>query len=204
MNKESVLNRISNYLIISSDCLDDNGLYHGKIGIAIFFMHYARYSNEMRYNNFASVLIDEIFDDMKIDISIDFERGLSGIGWGIEYLLQRKFVDGDSIEILEDIDLKLSEYNFLKISDLSFETGVAGINCYLNMHLLQKKNDCLSSNIDYIHDLYIYASKFASDSLFDLISFVKSNKFDISLDIDQWHLGLKDGCAGYGLKLIFE
>ena len=42
MNMKS-LKQIVDYLILNSSGMSDLGLYHGKVGVAIFFAHYSRY-----------------------------------------------------------------------------------------------------------------------------------------------------------------
>lgn len=48
---------------------------------------------------------------------VDFCSGLSGVGWGVEYLIQNKFVDADSDELLEDIDAKIMEWDVRRIKN---------------------------------------------------------------------------------------
>ncbi len=77
---------------------------HGKMGICIFFYHLARKTGDKNYEEFAGELLDEIFEEIDIKTPLDFENGLTGIGWGIEYLVQNGFAEGDTNEILAAID----------------------------------------------------------------------------------------------------
>ena len=73
----------------------DIGLLDGKMGIVIFFFNYSRFTNNTLYSDFAYDLIDEIYNDLSSDYSINFDDGLCGIGWGIEYLIANQFVNTD-------------------------------------------------------------------------------------------------------------
>ena len=65
MTKDSeLLKRIANHLIINSSFLDNLGLFHGKMGIVIFFYHYSRYTHNPLYEEFAGELLDEIFEEI--------------------------------------------------------------------------------------------------------------------------------------------
>ena len=74
------------------------------MGIVIFFYHYNRYTDNKIFEDFAGELLDEIFEEINSNTPINFADGLTGIGWGIEYLLQNKFVNADSDEVLTEID----------------------------------------------------------------------------------------------------
>lgn len=41
-DKDQILTRIANHLIINTSFMTDLGLYHGKMGIVLFFAHYAQ------------------------------------------------------------------------------------------------------------------------------------------------------------------
>lgn len=47
------LSRITNHLILNSSYIKDLGLYNGKMGICIFFFHYARWKQEDIYTELA-------------------------------------------------------------------------------------------------------------------------------------------------------
>ena len=100
----SRLQRITNVLLLNASFIDNIGLLNGKMGIAIFFYRYGRYSNIKVYTDYAGELIDEIYEEINLNTSTDFTDGLTGIGWGIEYLIENKFVDADSDEALSEID----------------------------------------------------------------------------------------------------
>ena len=98
------LTRIVRQLILNTSFINNLGILNGKMGVAIFFYHYFLYTKDSKYRRFANFLLDEIYEDITIDLCSDFENGLSGIGWGIEYLIQNGFVKGNTNEVLADID----------------------------------------------------------------------------------------------------
>ena len=101
---DSRLQRIANVLLLNASFTDNLGLLNGKMGVAIFFYHYAKYSGNNIYEVYAGELIDEIYDEININTPMDFSNGLTGIGWGIGYLVDNRFVDADTEEALVDID----------------------------------------------------------------------------------------------------
>ena len=98
------LQRIANVLLLNASFLDNPGLLNGKMGIAIFFYHYSRYSKNKIYEDYAGELVDEIYEEINTSTPVNFENGLTGIGWGIEYLVKNGFVQADTDEALEEVD----------------------------------------------------------------------------------------------------
>lgn len=148
-----ILTRIARYLICYSSSTSNIGLLNGKMGIVIFCFLYAKYSKKKFYEDFAEKLIDDIYSEIHLNITRDFKDGLSGIAWGIEYLIQNGFVEGNADEILEDLDKQILERDVRRISDNSLETGLKGIAYYVAIRCRKKKNENCIVNVDYIFDL---------------------------------------------------
>lgn len=100
----NIQDNITNALLLSSSFIENLGLFNGKTGIAIYFFHLARSTNNKLYEKYAEELIDEIYDEISLSTPLDFENGLAGIGWGIEYLAENGFIDADTNEVLEEFD----------------------------------------------------------------------------------------------------
>lgn len=98
------LQRIANVLLMNASFLDNPGLLNGKMGIAIFFYHYAKFTGNKIYEDYAGELIDEIYEEISTSTPVNFENGLTGIGWGIEYLVKNGFVKADTDDALSEID----------------------------------------------------------------------------------------------------
>ena len=229
MKKEEdieLLQRIANHLIINSSFLDNLGLFHGKMGIVIFFYHYSRYTRNPLYEEFAGELLDEIFEEIHDKLPIDFENGYLGIGWGIEYLAEQKFIDGNTNDILEDMDKKIMERDVRRITDMSLKAGLEGILHYV-LSRIQNNSDIINVfDKQFTADVEEVASNideiFLSESLTSLlnnyllwITFGQSDysprncitgfysKEALGNDkVYEWKLGLLDGCAGTGLKCM--
>lgn len=91
------------YGLLKAEILENPSLYNGKLGLAIIFYEYSRYSRDLLYRQFADELIDSIIE-LPNDISMRLSDGLCGIGWGICYLLRKKFIVGDVDKILFYLD----------------------------------------------------------------------------------------------------
>lgn len=121
--------RITNILLLNTSFIDNIGLMHGKMGISIYFFHLARKTQNRIYKEYAEDLIDEIYEEINTTTPFDFENGLAGIGWGIEYLAQNGFIDDNTDEVLETIDsqLYISKEQF---KGLGLLNGFTGLGAY--------------------------------------------------------------------------
>ena len=202
--EEHRLMQIARHLILNSSYLDNLGLFHGKIGIVLFFAHYAKYSANSLYDDFAGELLKEIYDDVDSSISIDFENGLSGIGWGINYLLQHSFMPGDANEILGDLDKIIMERDLRRITDLSLRKGLLGISCYVQsrIDLVTHNSQIMPFDEMYLSDWKEAVKKHSiNTSLYTFKNLLKELFHeDGSLEL----LGLENGYAGAGLSLLLR
>ncbi|MBQ8529673.1 MAG: glycosyltransferase [Parabacteroides sp.] len=123
-------------LILNACFIPNIGLFHGRMGCVLFLAVYARHTQNEMYENFASELLDTIYEDLNKELHFNLEDGLCGIGWGIEYLVQQGLMQGDTDEILWEVDQRIMEYNPLRISDLSFRRGLGGLTFYVIARLL--------------------------------------------------------------------
>lgn len=196
-----IIERIINHLVITSSFSSNIGLYHGKMGIVIALCHYARFTQKAIYDDFAGELLDEVCSSINAGISIDFENGLSGIGWGIEYLLQNRFMEGDSNLVLRNINEHIMKYDVRRIKDESIEEGLTGIYYYVSKYLGSPCRDQAFSTLDelYVHEL---AGKITNRAVPDDKELLLSVIGDLpsGSNIPEWRLGLAKGCAGYILK----
>ena len=105
-------NRLQSYadvLLLNGSFVDNLGFGKGKMGIAISLYYYAHYNISKVFEDCADELIDEIYEEINTATPLDFENGLTGIGWGLEYLVRNGFLEGDTDDILKGIDFTLSE-----------------------------------------------------------------------------------------------
>lgn len=133
---------IIHHLILKSPFHPNLGLMEGKMGIALMFFLYSRKIGNKVYADFASELLDQIWTEIDVNLGIGFYNGLSGIGWGIEYLVQHGYVEGNTDEIYGDIDLKIKTELFSTEKDLiTSEFDLVGIWHYMSARLYS----CLSN-----------------------------------------------------------
>lgn len=111
------------------------GLFSGLMSYVLFFSHYAQYKQNSFFEEFSFTILENIFENINPDTSIGFANGLSGIGWGVEYLVANKLMNGDTNMILSDIDLKIASYRLNDMTDLTLSTGVVGLLHYLYVRL---------------------------------------------------------------------
>lgn len=194
------LKQIANHLMINSSFLSNLGLFHGKMGIILFFAHYARYTKNSLYDDFAGELLDEVFEDIHAGLSLDLENGLAGIGWGLLHLLKNQFVTGDPDEILMDIDSKFLEVNLLRIRDLSLERGLEGYLCYLQERLSMTQSPLFDT--EYINDFQKVLSSYSSNITFNLPTLIRKNSSMSITELLKEELGVCDGYSGIGFKLM--
>jgi hypothetical protein len=97
------LRQIADMLVLNGTLTECPGLVHGKMGIATFFFHYAQYTDNMLFADYAMDLIGEMLDQIHINSPADYEKGIAGIGVGIDYLIRNEFLDVED-DICEDFD----------------------------------------------------------------------------------------------------
>ncbi len=185
----SIDKKIINTLFLNASFIDNLGLLHGKMGIVIYFFHLARETDNPIYEDYAGELIDQISYEIRIKKPLDFENGLAGIGWGIEYLEQKGFIDTDTNEILEKIDARIMQvliYN--PPHSIGLTSGLAGFGAYLvrricNSIALEDEISAMNLKQLTIHlvDEFERCFKVKSKQMF-----FSPNYFDILSDYSMW------------------
>ena len=152
------LSNLIDTLIINGTLTECPGLIHGKMGISIFFFEYARYTNEMLFENYALDLIAEIQSQIHSYTPADYDTGIAGIGVGLDYLIKNKFIDTED-DIYDDLDKRMlrsvlynSDHNF------SFYKGLIGYGYYWCMRTHNSNTslawECLSHIVDILLKSY--------------------------------------------------
>ena len=168
----------------------------------------------------------ELFNEA---LPVGFAFGLSGIGWGIEYLKQNGFTDDDSLEICKEIDKKIMEKDPRRITNYSLELGLEGILHYVIAHIkgVMAHHSKMPFDEIYLHDLYKAVSTIPQNAVLsenfktlssNYMSFYKNRKKILNynmnlsfiikgsvLEIDKINyapFGLKNGLAGFLLNKI--
>ena len=214
---------IIHHLMMKSTFINDFGLLYGKMGISLFFYEYSKFKNEITYREFAKELLESICNIIHKRIPIEFNSGLSGIAWGLEYLIQNHFIRRKSNDICNEIDqyimrtdikriinnefLKEDLENFLhyilaRISgswkqNKSFPFDSLYIDdLYSNLSILQKEKNISINTQSLIKSFFLcIEQKNIIDYNFDISLFI--NKKNIKKNIYSCEFGLKKGLAGY-------
>lgn len=127
------------------------GLLSGKMGYALFLYQYARHIDS-RCEKYADKYIDEIVEGIQ-KVNCTYADGLAGIGTGIEYLVQKGFVDGDTNEILSDFDKIICHIVSFALNSIDMQTKIVDYGKYYLFRLnnLSNKNQ-VDSNTKHIKE----------------------------------------------------
>lgn len=109
------------------------GVMGGKAGVALFAFYYANMIQDEKFVDFGHQLISEMFDTINNEQSIHtFAGGLAGVGWMMEHLVQKDFVEADTDEILEALDPFLHKAMIYDIEkgNYDFLHGAVGLGTY--------------------------------------------------------------------------
>jgi lantibiotic modifying enzyme len=128
----------------------NNSLIHGNSGLSIFYYILSRITNNPNYETIADELLDKIIKSLNNSLPADFENGLAGIGWAVEYLVQNNFAEGNTDEILKEIDNKIFKFlNEENLSSIELTTGLTGYLFYIISRLKNKGNpDSMAQRIN--------------------------------------------------------
>jgi lantibiotic modifying enzyme len=222
--------KLIHHLMLTASFHKDIGLFHGQIGIAVFFYHYSKHTNNLVYADFADDLLDNIWEKMHNRLPDTFSSGLTGIAWGIEYLIQNHFVAGNSNDVCEEIDVRIMSLDPRRMNPEFIEKELEGFLHYVLMRTIGsvKQSGGLPFDEIYRHDLLqvfmdlreqekinetsrtlisqylaFVSGKEAFNYQFDLLSFINESEIN-EKNILSSPLGLKTGLAGKLYKQIIS
>ena len=137
--------RIADWLLLNGTLTACPGLLHGKLGIAIFFFHYARFTGEELFDEYAWDLVVAMQEQLHANYRPDYEWGIAGIGVGIDYLIRSGLIEVDE-DFFEDLDERMYRaVMYDPYPDYSRDEGLTGYGWYW---LCRRANagaaDCLS------------------------------------------------------------
>lgn len=219
--EQSIIHR----LMLESSFIKDPGLFYGKMGIAISIYDYGRFKNNSIFIDCADELIDVVLDDIGKRTSFDFATGLSGIGWGVEYLSQNNYIECDTNQICAELDERIMLLSLKRMTDLSIETGLEGILHYV---LARFKGSVCQGNImpfeeSFMHELLYVVGELKTKkvsknvellmcNVSEMAMYSRSNyemnvneiciKTDSTGIVSNTELGLQNGLAGKLYKYI--
>ena len=151
------LQQITDMLLLNGTLTECPGLVHGKMGIAIFFFHYAQYTNNMLFADYAMDLIDQILNQLHVNSPANYKKGIAGIGVGFDYMIRNNFLDIED-DICEDFDGRM--YRAVKYDpwqDFSQYNGLTGYGRYWMTRLnfptpAMQARECLTSIVKLIEE----------------------------------------------------
>jgi len=108
---------IANILYINQHKIRYIGLLNGKMGVAIYLYHYARYSGCNVYEELADDYIDDIINNKTDARHPNFPGGISGLAWGFNYLIENNYIEIEDNMVLDDLDSYLFNNISIKISN---------------------------------------------------------------------------------------
>lgn len=164
------LEEIADFLVEFKDYKRATSLMGGDFGVAIFLAQYGRFKGNDRYSNKANQLIEKAYDVLANQYTAgSFCNGLAGLGWGLNYLIKEKLVEGDLTVIDEGLApliaassirlLKQGEYDYLHMGGSGFlyfleQPDSANKRTYLEeaVELLYKTAKKENGSIKWQHD----------------------------------------------------
>lgn len=138
------INAIKSYLVYLPDIyklikehqnISDN-IYEGNSGFVLWLCHYSRFTNNICYDELASLLWEKIEEHtLQHRYPWGFKYGISGIGWCALYLWSNGMLETYPKKLIDYIDEQLVVIEPNKCHDMSFETGISGVFAYLCFRL---------------------------------------------------------------------
>ena len=128
-------------IVLHANDVPARGLFDGQMGIVLVLSEYVRARKVRPLKTAINFLLDQVLDNLSTEMPLDFANGLTGVGWGVEYLLQNRFQRGSGADICAAIDQKLMQQNILRQTDLSLEKGLEGWLHYIIAHIQGAQRD---------------------------------------------------------------
>lgn len=211
--------RIVNHLILNSNILSDNSLYYGKTGIALAFYMYGSKHNKALFS-IADALLKDIENTLYVDDLFPFGEGLSGVGWGIDYMLINAYAPKDNLIISKNIAELVVQYSLdrllTNISDIQISYFIEYVLIHIKSCYSQKKypfdkkflselfsfltnNSYASSKLNNLIKVYVdyYIEGTIPSEIFNINNIMTEViEFD-NKDILLYPLGVKEGLSNY-------
>lgn len=198
------LDRLIRYLVLRSATTHALSLYHGKMGIAMALMIYARHHDRPYLHDYAERLLLNVCDNIPENMSPGFAEGLAGIGYGITILHRKGLIDGNLDDILADIDAQLMRYDPRRYDDFSFRTGLCGIKYYIDT---RRKYYGTVGSIDPLFERELSLAWERNKEQCEHHTHMMDDINAPTWPLDEYkdkELGIDDGCAYYIIKEVYD
>lgn len=195
MNK--LLLKISNSLIMNNSCTSNLGLMDGKMGLTILLYHSSRITEYKSYLDIADSLLDEILAELGPSIDLTFSKGLAGIGFGLNHLIEHQFIDADPDDLLADVDEKLLFASLSSDNNKDFTNNFPLFSYGLYLDKRIKNHQGINVGIDFLAkkgiqmcDIYFKSNPifnpinilYTNSMLFFLVSLKKNHNYSEPVD----------------------
>lgn len=128
-----IKNDLEKSIILNSN---NYGLLKGQTGLSLTYFLLSDLFPDNYFRERANLLLDQVCENICDVKGFNFENGLAGIGWGIEWMIQNGYVKSDANEALEELDDELYKSVVgLKSPNISLENGALGKAMYFYKRL---------------------------------------------------------------------
>lgn len=153
---------------IAKGTKNDYGLYSGKTGAAYCYFLLSRQTHREEHEQKAIELLLEVSRAIGCISDLTFSHGLTGIGWGLEAMVQNGFIHLNTDKVLYDFDDTLySSVTRRRSASISLDAGTLGKSLFFyqrflsrnpNIHPYRKiaNLECLILLTDEIKDFFIH------------------------------------------------
>lgn len=141
-------------IIHSMDNPSSIGLFNGQMGYIICLVHCSKVLNKPYLEDVADFLFQNIAMRVLDQSDIFFANGLSGICWGVEYLVSYGFMPGPADDICRAADVKIMQYDIRRIKKMTLGNGLIGLCHYMVSRIQGNLRNAISMPFDkqYITD----------------------------------------------------
>ncbi|MDE5560673.1 MAG: hypothetical protein K2J00_02535 [Bacteroidaceae bacterium] len=113
--------------------INEVGLFKGKIGVCVALYVISKETRDMELEKQADALLAECLSKIQYVKDLSIDKGLTGIGLALMFLIANNYAEGDIDDVLEDIDAYL--YKNLKNDSIKYgmscTSGLVGFLMYL-------------------------------------------------------------------------
>jgi len=108
-----------------------NGLYEGKMGIAISYLTLAKGYDNKIFKEKGNKILHDVIENISYTEDLSFKEGVLGVGWGLEWLKQSKILDINTDFVLEEVDDTIYKLVVFALDKgLSLQDGLLGKLAY--------------------------------------------------------------------------
>ena len=189
LSYKSKLQKIADILLLNGLLIDCPGLIHGKMGIEVFLFHYAKYTDNVLFDDYAFDMIVEMQKQIHENSPADYERGIAGIGVGLDYLIRNHFFEADD-DFFEDFDKRMYRaVMYDPWQDLSLYNGLVGYGRYWMTRFSQQDlsiqaRECLMRIAELIEEkIQNISAKEQTEVYYFLLDLQKISGFDFCTDL---------------------